>query len=103
MHAWLLIGTMEVTKQLVLPTMPKGIVGVHQQLCISHKRGYVHPTLAQAGHGWEKDLQLFATCLIYLPQLPKLLGFVHIFGQPAYPEMVNKRPILGYIGCSPHG
>ena len=57
----------------------------------------------RGGHGQEKDLQFFAACLIYLPQLPKLVGLVHILGQPAHPEVVNQRPILGYIGHSPHG
>ena len=59
--------------------------------------------LGRGGHGWEKDLQVFAACPIYLPQLPKLVGLVHVLGQPACPEVVNQRPILGYIGCSPHG
>ena len=59
--------------------------------------------LGQAGHGWKKDLQFFAACPIYLPQLPKLVGLVHILGQPVHPEVVDKRPILGYIGHSPHG
>ena len=103
MHTWPPIGTMEGTKQLVLPAMPKGIIGVHQQLSMGHKRWYVHPMPRQAGHGWEKDLQFFAACLIYLPQLPKLVSLVHILGQPAHPKVVNERPVLGYIGCSPHG
>ena len=59
--------------------------------------------LRQGGRGWEKDLQFFTACLIYLPQLPKLAGLIHILGQPARPEVVNQRPILGYIGRSPHG
>ena len=59
--------------------------------------------LRQGGHGWEEDLQFFAACPIYLPQLPKLVGLIHILGQPAHPEVVNERPILGYIGHSPHG
>ena len=59
--------------------------------------------LRQGGCGWEKDLQFFATCPIYLPQLPKLVSLVHVLGQPAHPEVVNQRPILGYVGCSPHG
>ena len=32
-----------------------------------------------------------------------LVGLVHILGQPAHPEVVNQRPILGYISHSPHG
>ena len=78
-------------------------MGVCQQLSMGHKWWYIHPMLGQGGHGWEKDLQFFAACLIYLPQLPKLVGLVHILGQPAHPEVVNQRPILGYIGRSPHG
>ena len=30
--------------------MPKGIMSVHQQLCMGHEQGYVHPMLRQAGH-----------------------------------------------------
>ena len=51
----------------------------------------------------EKDLQFFAACPIHLPQLPKLVGLIHILGQPAHPEVVNQRPVLSHIGCSPHG
>ena len=40
---------------------------------------------------------------MYLPQLPKLVSLIHIFGQPAHPEVVNERPILGYVSCPPHG
>ena len=40
---------------------------------------------------------------MYLPQLPKLVSLVHILGQPAHPEVVHQRPILGNVGCSPHG
>ena len=76
---------------------------VHQQLCPGHEWRYVHPTLGQGGCGWEKDLQFFAACPIYLPQLLKSVGLVHILGQPAHPEVVNQRPILGYVGHSPHG
>ena len=64
---------------------------------------HVHPTLGQAGHGREKDLQFFAACPIYLPQLPKSVGLVHVFGQPVRPEVVDKRPILGHVSHSPHG
>ena len=59
--------------------------------------------LGQGGHGWEKDLQFFATCPIYLLQLPKSVGLIHVLGQPACPEVVDKRPILGHVGHSPHG
>ena len=76
---------------------------VHQQLCMGHEWWYIHPMLGQASHGREKDLQFFAACPINLPQLPKSVGFVHIFGQPAHLEIVDKRPMLGYVGCSPHG
>ena len=100
---WQPVGTTEGTKQLVPPTMPKGIVGVYQQLSMGHERWYIHPMLGQGDCGWEKDLQFFATCLIYLPQLLKLVGLIHILGQPAHPEVVDQRPILGYIGHSPHG
>ena len=103
MYTWPLIETMEGIKQLVPPTMPKEIMGVQQQLSMGHKWWYIHPMLGQAGHGWDKDLQLFATCPIYLPQLPKSVGLVHILGQPACPEVVDERPLLGYIGHSPHG
>ena len=82
---------------------PREFMCVHQQLSMGHEQWYIHPTLGRGSHGWEKDLQFFATCLIYLPQLPKLVGLVHILGQPACPEVVNQRPILGYIGRSPHG
>ena len=33
--------------------MPKGIVGVRQQLCMGHERWDIHPMLRQAGCGWE--------------------------------------------------
>ena len=102
-HAWPPIGTTEGAKQLVPPAIPKGIVCVHQQLCTGHERWYIHPTLGRAGHGREKDLQFFAACPIYLPQLPKSVGFVHVFGQPARSEVVDKRPILGHVSHSPHG
>ena len=102
-HTWPPIGTTEGAKQLVPIAMPKGIVGVCQQLSMGHKQWYVHPMLRQGGLGWEKDLQFFATCPIYLPQLPKSVGLVHILGQPAHPEVVNQRPILGYVSHSPHG
>ena len=59
--------------------------------------------LRQGGCGQEKDLQFFATCPIDLSQLSKSVGLVHIFGQPARPEVVDKRPILGHVGHSPHG
>ena len=82
---------------------PRKSWGVRQQLCTGHERWYIHPTLRQASRGWENDLQIFAACPIYLPQLLKLVGLVHILGQPARPEVVNQRAILGYIGHSPHG
>ena len=94
---------MEGSKQLVLPTMPKGITCVCQQLNSSHERWYVHPTFGQGGCSQQKDLQFFAACPIYLPQLSKLVSLVHIFGQPARPEVVNQRPILGYVNHSPYG
>ena len=103
MHTWLPMGTTEGTKQLVPPVMPTGIMGVHQQLSTGHKQWYIHPTLGRGGRGQEKDLQFFAMHLIYLPQLPKSVSLVHILGQPANPEVVNQRPMLGYIGRSPHG
>ena len=103
MHTWPPIGTMEGTKQLVPLGMPKGVMCICQQLSIGHEWWYIHPMLGQGGHGWEKDLQFFAVCLIHLPQLPKSVGLIHILGQPAHPEVVNQRPILGYISCSPHG
>ena len=37
------------------------------------------------------------------PQLPKSVGLIHIFKWPARPEVVDKRPILSHISCSPHG
>ena len=70
---------------------------------MGHEQWYIHPTLGQGGYGQEKDLQFFATCPIHLFQLPKLVSLVHILGQPAHPEVVNQRPILGYVGHSPHG
>ena len=70
---------------------------------MGHERGYIHPTLWQGGRGQEKDLQFFPPHLIDLPQLPKLVGLVHVFGQPAHPEVVNERPILGHVSRSPHG
>ena len=103
MYTWPPIETVEGAKQLVLPTVPKQIMGVHQQLSIGQKRWYVHPMLGQGSHGWEKDLQFFVACPIYLPQLPKLVSLIHILGQPAHPELVDERPILGYVGQSPHG
>ena len=48
-------------------------------------------------------MQFFATCLIYLPQIPKLVSLIHILGQPAHSEVVDQRPILSYIGHSPLG
>ena len=94
---------MEGAKQLVLPTMPDRVVCVCQQLCMGHERWYIHPTLWQGGHGREKDLQFFTICLIHLSQLPKLVGLIHILGQPACPEVVNKKPVLGYVSHSLHG
>ena len=88
-HTWPPIGTTEGTKQLVPPTMPKGIVCVCQKLTTGHEWWYIHPMLRRGGHGPEKDLQFFAACPIYLPQLPKLVGLVYILGQPAHPEVVN--------------
>ena len=102
MHTWPPIGSKEGAKQLVPPAMPKRVVCVCQQLSTGHKRWYIHPTLGQGGHGWEEDLQLFAACPIYLPQLPKSVGLVHVLGQPACPEVVDQRPILGYVSHSPH-
>ena len=94
-HACLPIGTTEGTKQLVPHAMPKGIVCVHQQLCSGYEQWYVHPMLGQGGYCREKDPQFFAAHPIYLPQLPKLVGLVDIFKQPARPEVVDERPILG--------
>ena len=102
-HDWPPIGTAEGVKQLILPEVPQGVMCVHQQLLTGHKLWYIHPTLKRGGHGHEKDLQFFATCLIHLPQLPKLVGLVHILGQPACPEVVAQKPILSHIGCSLHG
>ena len=51
----------------------------------------------------EKDLQFFAACPIHLPQLPKLVGLVHILGQPACLEVVDQRPNLSHINCFLHG
>ena len=59
--------------------------------------------LGRGSCGWEKDLQFFATHLVHLPQLPKLVGLIHILGKSAHPEVVDQRPILSYITCSPHG
>ena len=102
MHTWPLIGTTEGVKQLVLPTVPKGVVCICQKLCTGHKQWYIHPMLGQSGRGQRKHLQFFAICLIHLPQLPKLVGLVHILGQPVHPEVADQRPILSYISCSPH-
>ena len=55
-HTWLPIGTTEGGKQFVLPALPKGVVCVCQQLCMSHEYWYIYPMLGQGGHGWEKDL-----------------------------------------------
>ena len=103
MHTWPLIGTTEGAKQLVLPAMPKGVMCVCQQLSTGHKWWYIHPSLGRGGCSWEKDLQFFTACPIYLPQLPKLVSLVYILGQPAHPEVVNQRPVLGYVSRSPHG
>ena len=103
MHAWPPIGTMEGIKQLFLPEVPQGVVCVHQQLCPGHEWWCVHPILRQGGHGWEKDLQFFAACPIHSPQLPNLVGLIHILKQPAHPEVINQRPVPSHIGCSPHG
>ena len=78
-------------------------MGVCQQLSTGHKWWYVHPTPGQGGHGREEDLQFFAACPIYIPQLIKLVQLVHILGQPVCPKVVNQRPILGYVSRSPHG
>ena len=59
--------------------------------------------LGQASHGLEQDLQFFAIRPICLPQLPKLVSLVHIFGQPACPEVVDERPVLDHVGHSQHG
>ena len=48
-HAWPPIGTTKGAQKLVPPAMPKGIIGVRQQLCMGHERGYVHPGLRRAG------------------------------------------------------
>ena len=58
--------------------------------------------LGRGGHGWQ-DLQFFAAFPINLPQLPKSVGLIHIFGQPTHPEVVDRRPILDHVGHSPHG
>ena len=102
-QTWPPIGTTEGAKQFVPPAMPKGVVCICQQLSMGHEQWYVHSMLGQGSHSQEKDLQFFVACLIYLPQLPKLVGFVHILGQPAHLEVVDQRPILGYISCSAHG
>ena len=103
MHTWPRIGTTEGATQLIPPAVPKGVVFVHQQLCTGHKQWYVHPTLGQSGCSWERTCSSFTVWLIHLPQLPKLVGLVHNLGQPAHPEVVNQRPILGYIGSSQYG
>ena len=94
---------MEGAKQLVPPEVPKGVICICQQLCAGHEQWYIHPKLKQGSHGQEKDMQFFATCLVHLSQLPKLVNLIHILGQPARPEVVDQRPILGYIGRSLHG
>ena len=68
-------------------------------------RAGVRPPNAQASWPWlgVGPAVLIATCLIYLPQLPKSVGLIDVFGQPAHPEVVNERPTLGHIGRSPHG
>ena len=32
-----------------------------------------------------------------------MVGLIDIHGQPAHPEVVNERPVLGHVGGSPHG
>ena len=32
-----------------------------------------------------------------------MLGLIDVCGQPARPEMVDERPVLGHVGHSPHG
>ena len=32
-----------------------------------------------------------------------MIGLINIHGQPARPEVVNERPVLGHVGHSPHG
>ena len=91
------------TKQLVPTTIPKGIIVVRQQLSTGHEWGYVHSMLRRGGHGLEKDLQFFVSHPIYFPKLPKLVSLIHVLEQPAHPEVVNQRPILGYVSSSPHG
>ena len=84
--------------QAVCPTCSaQGVMCVCQQLCTGHEQWYIHPMLGQGGCGQEKDLQFFTTCPICLPQLPKSVSLVHILGQPAHPEVVDQRPILGHI------
>ena len=102
-HTWPPIGTMEGAKQFVPPTMPQGVIYIYQQLSTGHEQWYVHPTLRQVSHGHEKDLQFFAAHLIHFPQLPRLVGLIHILEHPARPEVVDQRPILGYFGHSSHG
>ena len=103
MHAWPPIGTTKGTKKLVAPSVPQGVMCVHQKLCMGHEQWYIHPVLGQGGRGWEKDLQFFNTRLIHLPQLPKSVALIHVLGQPTRPEVVDQRPILGHIGHSPYG
>ena len=89
MHTWPQIGTLEGTKQLVPPAMPKVVVCIYQQLSIGYNWWYIHPMLRRGGCGQEEDLKFFATCLTYLPQLPKSVSLIHILGQPAHPEVVD--------------
>ena len=32
-----------------------------------------------------------------------MVGLIDVHGQPARPEVVNERPVLGHVGGSPHG
>ena len=104
MHAWPPIGTTEGAKQLVLACSAPGSC-VCLPAVVHGPRVVVHPPKTWARWLWlgEGPAVLCCTCLIHLPQLPKLVSLVHILGQPACPEVVNQRPILSHIGCSPHG
>ena len=64
----------------------------------------VRPPNARASWPWpEVGPQFFAAYPIYLPQLPKSVGLINVFGQPVRPEVVDEWPILGHVGHSPNG
>ena len=90
MHAWLPIGPKKGIKQLVLPTIPQGVVCIHHQLHTGYEWRDIHLTFGQGGCSQKNNLQFIAAHLISLLQLSSLVILVHNLGQLAQQEVVNQ-------------